>query len=132
MIRRLLLVAALTLPIATNAEVRLLRHPSYSKGKVAFSYLGDIWVVDLATRKARRLIRNGTNPKWSPDGKRIVFERGRDTAYIYIARTDGTGQRRVTEGSSAIWAPSGDEIAFIGANPRRHYYDAVVRMARRI
>ena len=58
----------------------------------------------------------------------IAFERGQDTTYIYIARTDGTGQRRVTEGSSAIWAPSGDEIAFIGANSRRHYYDAVVRM----
>src|SRR5262249_19113627 len=25
------------------AEVKLLRHPSYHNGKVAFSYLGDIW-----------------------------------------------------------------------------------------
>ena len=29
-----------------QAQVKLLRHPTYSKGKVAFSYLGDIWIAN--------------------------------------------------------------------------------------
>ena len=42
-----LLAAALVLaPAFLHADSRMLRHPSYSKGKVAFSYLGDIWVAN--------------------------------------------------------------------------------------
>src|ERR1017187_1893342 len=47
MIRRALLtVVALLLPVLAQAQVKLLRYPTYSKGKVAFSYLGDIWVAN--------------------------------------------------------------------------------------
>jgi hypothetical protein len=39
-------VCALLLPVLSQAQVKLLRHPTYSKGKVAFSYLGDIWIAN--------------------------------------------------------------------------------------
>ena len=39
-------VIALLLPALAAAQVKLLRHPTYSKGKVAFSYLGDIWIAN--------------------------------------------------------------------------------------
>ena len=43
MIRKTLLAAAvLLLPTLLHAEAKMLRHPTYSKGKVAFTYLGDM------------------------------------------------------------------------------------------
>ena len=59
-------------------QARLLRHPSYSKGKVAFSYLGDIWtanedgsgVVRVTDHKAREVY-----PRFSPDGNGSRFRR---------------------------------------------------------
>ena len=47
MIRTLILIcAALLAPAASHAQVKLLRHPTYSNGKVAFSYLGDLWIAN--------------------------------------------------------------------------------------
>ena len=37
------------------AESKLLRHPSYHNGKVAFSYLGDIWVANEDGGNVQRL-----------------------------------------------------------------------------
>ena len=34
----------------------MLRHPTYAKGKVAFSYFGDIWVANENGSELRRLI----------------------------------------------------------------------------
>ena len=42
----LLALTALLLPALSQAQVKLLRHPTYFKGKVAFSYLGDLWVAN--------------------------------------------------------------------------------------
>ena len=44
--KALLAAALLLLPVLMQAQVKLLRHPAYSKGKVAFSYLGDIWIAN--------------------------------------------------------------------------------------
>ena len=41
----LVFALALALPEHGFAESRLLRHPTYSNGTVAFGYLGDIWTV---------------------------------------------------------------------------------------
>src|SRR4051812_1642707 len=75
---------ALCLGLAGMAEAReakLLRQPTYHDGKVAFSYLGDIWtaredgsnVVRLTANKARDL-----SPRFSPDGKTIAFSSDRE------------------------------------------------------
>ncbi|MGA2113827.1 MAG: hypothetical protein ABSH56_03640 [Bryobacteraceae bacterium] len=46
MIRRVLLaIPVLLLPALATAQVKMLRMPTYFKGKVAFSYLGDICVA---------------------------------------------------------------------------------------
>src|SRR5277367_4017375 len=45
-IRHVLLLAICLLPVTAQAQVKMLRHPTYSKGKVAFSYLGDIWIAN--------------------------------------------------------------------------------------
>jgi tricorn protease len=77
MIRNALLVAvALLLPAASQAQVKLLRHPTYSKGKVAFSYLGDIWTANENSSGVQRLTDNKERdvfPRYSTDGNWIAF-----------------------------------------------------------
>jgi len=53
--------------------------------KVAFwgwdqSYRALLWIYDLSSKSVRRLTTEGFdyNPRWSPDGKQIVFESNRN------------------------------------------------------
>jgi Tol biopolymer transport system component len=81
--------------------------------KLAFNRGTDVWVVDLASKRAHRLIRGARNARWSPDGHRIAFERdGTLRNYVFVARVDGTAERRVAEGESPAWSPDGRELAF--------------------
>ena len=79
---------------------------------------GDIWV--LGERGGPRNVTNklgvGTdrNASWSPDGRRIVFERD---AALYIVGADGTGLVRLTNAGpvtdfSPDWSPDGSRITF--------------------
>jgi TolB protein len=58
------------------------------------------------------------HPTWSPDGKRIAFVRGLPAQHvaIYVMRSDGGGQKRLTDarvGSfDPAWSPDGSKIAF--------------------
>jgi Tol biopolymer transport system component len=58
-------------------------------------------------------------PRWSPDGRRILFLRdiGANDNDLYVVNTDGTGLRQLTDTptrveSGATWSPSGSEIVF--------------------
>jgi dipeptidyl aminopeptidase/acylaminoacyl peptidase len=60
-----------------------------------------------------------SNPEISPDGSQIIYTRGwvdkindRRASEIWIMDADGGRKRRLTEGSSPKWSPSGDRIAF--------------------
>ncbi len=71
-----------------------------------------VWAVDLASKRLQRLIRGADAPRWSPDGQRIGFTRWGDvSSFIYVARADGTAERRVAEADSAAWSPDGSELA---------------------
>ena len=92
MIRKALLVAAVLLvPALAQAQVKLLRQPTYSKGKVAFSYLGDIWIANENGCEVRRLTDNTARdvyPRFSPDGQWIAFSsnrEGNDDVYVIPA-----------------------------------------------
>ena len=59
------------------------------------------------------------NPQLSPDGSQIIYTRSwvdkindRRDSEVYIMNADGTRKRRLTEGSSPKWSPSGDRILF--------------------
>lgn len=58
------------------------------------------------------------DPAWSPDGASIAFVRrdydGSSCQRIYIARTDGSDARRITDGcdGAPAWSPDGTRIAF--------------------
>jgi TolB protein len=68
--------------------------------------LFEITVVDVASGIATRITRregNSENPRWSPDGRHLVFSSNRAGSYdLYTMRSDGTGVRRLTRGGDCI------------------------------
>ena len=54
-------------------------------------------------------------PRYSPDGLKIVFASlvPGERFSVYTMNTDGTGIRRLTDGSQPSWSPDGSEIVFI-------------------
>ncbi len=104
----------------TGAQTRVVSNgdfPELSRDgkRLAFVRKSDVWVADLPTKRAHRLIRNAAcGARWSPDGRRIAFERCSQygESYLYVALADGTSARRVAKGGSPAWSPDGRELAF--------------------
>lgn|GEM_PF-1806206 len=55
-------------------------------------------------------------PSWSPDGRRLVYQRAFNGAAIYVINADGTGQQRLspTPGFDVTpsWSPDGRKIVY--------------------
>jgi tricorn protease len=115
--------AVLLLPALAPAQVKLLRHPAYSKGKVAFSYLGDIWIANENGSGANRLTDNSARdqfPRFSPDGSMVAFSSNRDGNYdVYVVPSTGGKPRQLTFHSAADnvvgWTQDGKKIVFSSA-----------------
>ncbi len=121
MIRKLLpALAVVLLPSLVQAEARMLRHPSYSKGKITFTYLGDIWVVNEDGKNPQRLTDNKARdvlPRFSPDGNWIAFSSNRAGNYdVYVMPLTGGNPRQLTFHSDddmvVGWTPDGKQIIF--------------------
>ena len=66
-----------------------------------------IFVVAAAGGAARRVVPDGKNPDWSPDGAKIVFDRTiRGNRDIWVVNADGTRLRRLTHDAAAESDPS--------------------------
>jgi Tol biopolymer transport system component len=78
----------------------------------------DIYVASSDGSHRRLLVRNGYEPRWSPDGSKLLFIRYRvdsDVA-IFSINVDGTKSRELTNGEinySPAWSPDGSRIAFV-------------------
>jgi Tol biopolymer transport system component len=90
----------------------------------------EIWVMNADGTGKRRLTRNGIwdgSPTWSPDGRSILFVRGRlfvahdewPRSDLWVMSADGTRQRQLTRTPELeldpAWAPRGDRLAFLVA-----------------
>ncbi len=124
MIRKASFCAVLALLLvataASAAPVRLARTPDYHAGKIAFSYLGDIWVVNEDGSSPQRVTINTArevNPRFSPDGRWIAFSSNRygNNDVFVVAVTGGT-PRRLTYHTGAdevvAWTPDSRNIVF--------------------
>ena len=94
--------------------------------KIVFCVDGDIFVMNDDGSHRRRLTHNTTaldsSPRWSPDGKRIAFDRdmdktkGQTTSEVFIINADGTDPQRLTHNNVLdgypSWSPDGQHLAF--------------------
>jgi tricorn protease len=105
--------------------IRFARTPDISPdGKlVAFSYLGDIWVVEAIGGVARPVTmheKHDIYPVFSPDGKKIAFSSNRHGSYdVFVVPVQGGRPNRLTSDSADDivngWAPDGKSILFASA-----------------
>jgi dipeptidyl aminopeptidase/acylaminoacyl peptidase len=77
---------------------------------------GECWLTRIDGTEMHKLT-GGATPRWSPDGKRLIFMRenqddpSRDQG-IFVINHDGTGERRICDGRWPDWSPDGNRIAF--------------------
>lgn len=97
-------------------------HGSNLDRSVFYGYTigGDIWSVAAFGGTPRKLIDNGSNPAWSPDGRWFAFDSSRGSAHrIWIAMADGTSASPVSSDTSDLanhvrpaWSPDGRWIVY--------------------
>jgi tricorn protease len=100
--------------------IRFARTPDISPdGKqVAFSYLGDVWVVGIMGGIARPVTMHEAHdfmPIFSPDGEKIAFSSNRHGSYdVFVVPVEGGKPKRLTFDSAsdlvADWSPDGKQI----------------------
>src|SRR5260370_36783165 len=98
----------------------LLRKPAVSKTQIAFSYGGDLWVVDRGGGEAKRLTSDvgiEIDPVFSPDGTMIAFTGEYDgNEDVYVVPVTGGIPKRLTSHPGAAqvvgWTRDGKRIVF--------------------
>jgi len=92
--------------------------------------ISSVRVIMIANADGSRAHRLTTNvngeqwPSWSPDGSRIAFMAisGPLGYSVFVANSDGSGQRQLTFGADGqpAWSPDGAHIAFVSFDDSNH------------
>ena len=101
-------------------EAKLTRYPSYYQGRVAFSYMGDIWTADDNGQNIQRLTVHSARdiyPRFSPDGKWIAFSSDRNgNLDVFIIPAKGGEAKQLTFHSADDnvlgWTPDSRSVLF--------------------
>jgi hypothetical protein len=116
---------AVSTAAATQAgPIKLARYPDYHAGRIAFSYMGDIWVAGEDGSNPVRLTVNTareTYPRFSPDGRWIAFSSNRfGNNDVFVVSASGGMPRQLTFFSGADdvvgWSRDGQQVLFRSAH----------------
>jgi tricorn protease len=109
-------------PGQAQEPIRFARTPDISPDgrQVAFSYLGDIWIVETIGGIARPVTMHEAHdvgPVFSPDGRMLAFSSNRHGSYdVFVVPVYGGKPRRLTFDSShdmvSGWSPDGKQVLF--------------------
>jgi Tol biopolymer transport system component len=86
---------------------------------IVFELLGDLYTIPIGGGSATRITSGpafDSQPRYSPDGKRIVFLSDRDGAEnVWVMNADGTATKNVTKGANNLyaspdWTPDGKYV----------------------
>lgn len=112
---------ALCAPLtAAGKEAKLVRYPHYNHGRIAFTYLADIWTADEDGKNIKRITANKARdvyPRFSPDGKWIAFSSDRNGNFdVFIVPSEGGSAKQLTFHSSDDtvlgWTPDSHAVLF--------------------
>jgi tricorn protease len=116
----LFVLSAAQLRAQSPNQYALLRKPTVSKTQIAFSYGGDLWIVDRKGGEAKRLTSDigiEIDPIFSPDGTMIAFTGEYDgNEDIYVIPSAGGIPKRLTSHPDIDqvvgWTRDGKRILF--------------------
>jgi TolB protein len=106
-----------------------------------FNVGNELFIVDLATKKRRALVKWTTaaaasSPSWSPDGRSIAFSADHldslhpDSDVSRIAPSGGTAETLVRHATRPAWSPNGREIAYLSTKGGIYTLDLASRQKR--
>lgn len=88
--------------------------------EICFIRDNSIWIMDMDGSNQRQITSgfNDDMPSWSPDGKRILFERADGGNTIYIINSDRTNLKQLshTESQYPTWSADGEKIYYYENN----------------
>jgi TolB protein len=119
-------------------------HPNWSSDSRMLAYCtdddihppqkdaSDIYSLEIATRRIRRIITGGVNtfPSLSPNGKQLAFRKmlSENNSEVFVANIDGSNPRNLTNNPAfdgwPAWSPDGAWIAF--ASNRNGSYEIYI------
>lgn len=112
---RLLMLVCLLIPGEARATF-----PG-DNGLIAFhsESMGGIYTIRPDGSRRRKLARDGFEPAWSPDGRRIAYVRlpASGNSQLVIMRANGRGKRIVGRGLGPVlwepaWSPDGSQLVY--------------------